>query len=62
MRQINAWQILDVLVLGVDDLRQLLSIHHLLKHPHGHIPLKFVRLLQGIVANDLGDGRAPAKI
>lgn len=33
----HTWQVLGVLVLGVDDLCQLLAIDLLLKHPHAHL-------------------------
>mmetsp|Transcript_22266 Transcript_22266/g.53410 ORF Transcript_22266/g.53410 Transcript_22266/m.53410 type:complete len:390 (+) Transcript_22266:347-1516(+) len=37
VRELDAWHVLGVLVLGVDDLCQLLAIYHLFEHPHPHL-------------------------
>ena len=63
LRQFDARQILDILVLLVDDLRELalgaiLQLDHLLVHPHGN--LRFDMRQTGAVASDEGgDGRTP---
>ena len=51
-------QVFDVLVLGVDDVSQVLAVHLLLEDPHVHIVLELVRP-QHIAADNLGDRRAP---
>lgn len=63
LRQLDSRQILDILVLLVDDLRELalgtvLQLDHLLVHPHGN--LRFDVRQSGAVASDEGgDRRAP---
>lgn len=58
--QLVTRQVLDILVVRVDDLRELAPVHHLLKHPHvdgGDKPVVF----GGVGSHDLGNGRAPVE-
>ena len=50
---------LDVLVLRVDDLSELATIHLLLEHPHLDLGLEPLGEPGGVGANKPGDGRAP---
>jgi hypothetical protein len=59
LRQLVAGQVLDVLVLGVDDLRELLAVHLLLEDPHVDVALERLGQVLGVLADDAGDGRAP---
>ena len=61
--QLDARQILDILVLLVDDLGQLalgaiLQLDHLLVHPHGNLRFD-VRQTGAVASDEGGDGRAP---
>ena len=38
VREFNALEVFDVLMLRVDDLRQLSALHDLLEDPHAHLP------------------------
>ena len=63
LRQLDPRQILDVLVLLVDDLRQLalgaiLQLDRLLVHPHGHLRFD-VRQTGAVPSDEGGDGRTP---
>ena len=63
LRQLDARQILDVLALLVDDLRQLalgaiLQLDGLLVHPHGHLRFD-VRQTGAVAPDEGGDGRTP---
>ena len=58
-RELVAGQVLDVLVLLVDDLRELLAVDHLLVDVHRDLLLEFVSELGDIGADDFGDRRAP---
>lgn len=51
-------QVLDVLMVSVDDLCQFATVHHLLKHPHGHSVVK-LGVVSNIGAYYFGNGRAP---
>ena len=51
-------QVLDVLVLGVDDVGQVLAVDVLLEDPHGDLVLELVAL-EHVAPDNLGDGRAP---
>lgn len=58
--QLVTRQVLDILVVRVDDLRELAPVHHLLKHPHvdgGDEPVVFGR----VGSHNLGNGRAPVE-
>ena len=73
VRQVNSGQVLDVLVLLVNHVRQLLSagevgavvrrvlvdLDVLLKHPHLDLLFEDVGLFGGILGDDLGDSAAP---
>ena len=63
LRQSDARQILDVLVLLVDHfgelpLRPVLQLDRLLVHPHGHLRFD-VREAGAVAPDEGGDGRAP---
>ena len=51
-------QIFDVLVLGVDDFSELLTVHNLLVNVHLDFVVEIVEFLY-VSADDLGDRRAP---
>lgn len=53
-------QVLDILVLRVDDVREPPAAHLLLQHPHVHLALEAAQP-SCVAAGDLGDGRAPAR-
>lgn len=53
-------QVLDILVLRVDDVREPPAAHLLFQHPHVHLALKAAQP-SCIDADDLGDGRTPAE-
>lgn len=55
----RTWEILDVLVLGVDDLGELLAVDHLLEDPHVDLLHEHVRVLGGVLTHQLCDGGAP---
>lgn len=55
-----SFQVLDVLVRLVDNLRQLLAIDELLVDEHRH-PLLELRQSGGIGAHDFRYGRTPAR-
>ena len=64
-RELHEWpprrayrQVLDVLVLGVDDVGQVLAVHLLLEDPHVHVVLELIGA-EHVAADDLGDRRAP---
>lgn len=53
-------RLLDVLVLGVNDLSQVLAIDFLLENPHLDLVVKVVESAD-VAADNLGDGRTPKK-
>lgn len=59
-RELVSRQVLDVLMLCVDNLTQLATIHHFLVDVHANF-IRKVRVFSGIGANDLGDSRAPVR-
>lgn len=61
LRYLVSRQVLDILVLLIDDLCQLPSIHHLFKHPHLHRWMKLFVLLN-IDPNHAGNSWAPARV
>ena len=52
-------QILDVLVVGVDDLGQLAAVHILLEHPHVDVLDEPLGAPGGVHPDQAGDGGAP---
>merc|ERR1719364_383792 len=58
VRELDARQVLDVLVLGVDDVGQVLAVDALLEDPHGHLVVELVAI-EHVAPDNLGDGRAP---
>lgn len=57
-RQLDAGKVFDVLMLGVNDLGQVLTVDFLLKDPHLDLVVKVVELAH-IASDNLGDGRTP---
>lgn len=58
LRQLDSWEIFDVLMLGVDDLGQVASVDLLLKDPHLDLVVILVEELD-VASNDLGDSGTP---
>lgn len=58
--QLMPRQVLDILVLRVDDVREPPAAHLLLQHPHVHLALEAAQP-RCVAAGDLGDGRAPGR-
>ena len=58
--ELDAWKILDVLVVRVDNLGELASVDHFLVDVHGNARIKHFWVLQDVVSDNLCDGGAPA--
>lgn len=61
VRKFYAWKVLDILVLGVNDIAQLLAVHVLLEDPHWDIPLEKARVfpIHNIFRHDLCNDGPP---
>lgn len=59
--EFDAWQVLDVFMLSVDDLRQLSAVNHLLVHVHLNFWVKFFLPLHHIFSKNFGNRRPPDK-
>lgn len=59
--EFDAWQVLDVFMLSVDDLRQLPAVNHLLVHVHLNFWVKFFLPLHHIFSKNFGNCRPPDK-
>lgn len=56
--QMSKRRLLDVLVLGVDDIGQVLAVDLFLKDPHLDLVVKVIELAN-VASNDLGDSGTP---
>lgn len=59
LRQLDAWEVLDVLVLRVDDFSQLSALNLFFEHPHVDLLLEEVRLFSSVLGHKLGHGGTP---
>ena len=50
-----SWEVFDVLVVCVDDLGELATVHLFLKHPHADLIVKVFQA-RHVVSNHLGNG------
>lgn len=59
--EFDAWQVLDVFMLSVDDLRQLPAINHLFVHVHLNFWVESFLPLHHIFSKNFGNRRPPDK-
>lgn len=60
-REFDAWQVLDIFMLSVDDLRQLPAVNHLLVHVHLNFCVEFFLPFHHIFTKNFGNRRTPDK-